>query len=496
MEKFEATNVEEAVSLAERLKKEGRYNWFRGQLRDWEPCSSLERKLGSSIDAKQHLDAKLSRFLKWVEGQPPLAYLAQEQHVDSLFAVLQHYGFPTAYIDFTTEPSIAGFFASDTQTPPEEFGKSVIYCLNTEDLEAFYKSIPFPSEGEPFKAEPLTIKVNNLWRLQSQHGHFLFANHPWYRLYDMDRIVFPWTGMPAFPPREQIYPNHKSPLEQLLDMYFFNERLFEGEAAIRNMTKGGKNLFHYFQIEKAETHESNSFKLPPKTSKLWDNQILKEWHTNPIEDFHSTVGRQITLPLRSGPAAPSAADQIIHSIKSALNSQPALRHQAIDWNFTEIPKNVDHSLFKSSICDAWNGMRNLPYTNEDIAFSFSALIVLCGIPDCRSLNGHMVDQAFRSWVSDAVHIEFGYPGASYSRAYCSGSKLFKALDPEWISNLKSPELAKSITEAFHQTHDPRLMFDFTQLKSIFAREIIPSQLAMKRPLVLYNPANLDVFGLP
>lgn len=45
MKAINAANVEEAVAIAEIFKAEGRYDWFRGQLREWTPSSSLERKL-------------------------------------------------------------------------------------------------------------------------------------------------------------------------------------------------------------------------------------------------------------------------------------------------------------------------------------------------------------------------------------------------------------------------------------------------------------------
>src|SRR6185436_2754536 len=56
--------------------------------------------------------------------------------------------------------------------------------------------------------------------LQAQAGVFLYTNYNWELDYPMDRIVFPYTGYPAFPLKERIYPTDRSPLEQLLDQYF------------------------------------------------------------------------------------------------------------------------------------------------------------------------------------------------------------------------------------------------------------------------------------
>lgn len=141
-------------------------------------------------------------------------------------------------------------------------------------------------------------------------------------------------------------------------------------------------------------------------------------------------------------------------------------------------------------------MRNLPYTNDDIASAISELVVLCAISECQSLDGGATGRAFTRWIADAIYVELGNQDGSYSRAYCSDKNLLQALDPAWIANLRKPASAISISEAFRQTHDPRLMFNFERLASIYAREVIPSQLVLKRFVVLYNPANLEVFGLP
>ncbi|EKF6771278.1 FRG domain-containing protein [Pseudomonas aeruginosa] len=493
-----ANSVEEAVDLATRLKADGRYNWFRGQLREWEPASSFERKLLQDPEVQPKLNAKLNRFLGWTQAHPALKYLAAPEHVDALLAVLQHYGFPTTYIDFTTEPAVAGFFASDTKVQPEGPGNSVIYCLNTDDLTEFYECLDSVESPTQLIVEPVTVDVPNLWRLQSQHGHFLFANHSWYRYYDMDRIVFPWSGPPAFPSRDQIYPAHKSALEQLLDSYFFNERRVENEIMLREMAEaaGKQSLFKHFDISKPSTYEQDSFTSPPKAVDGWSTDALKDWLMTPAEQFDVTVGRRISISLRSEPAAPSPADQVRHSINNALNLHPKLRAEAVDWCFTGLPENVNEQLFISSTRDAWNGMRNLPYTNDDIAGAISELVVLCAISECQSLDGGATGRAFTRWTSDAIYVELGNQDGSYSRAYCSEKNLLQALDPAWIANLRKPASAISISEAFRQTHDPRLMFNFERLASIYAREVIPSQLVLKRFVVLYNPANLEVFGLP
>ena len=101
----------------------------------------------------------------WAAGTPQLAYLSEGANADALFAILQHYGFPTNYVDFTTDPAVAGFFSADCVTPPKDAGDSVIYCLDTDDLRDFYADFDEDPETEKFKAAPVSIDVSNLWRL-------------------------------------------------------------------------------------------------------------------------------------------------------------------------------------------------------------------------------------------------------------------------------------------------------------------------------------------
>jgi hypothetical protein len=220
---LEAANVHEAVDIAHQLKDDGQFDWFRGQVCDWPPHSSFLRAgMTPDDDRMQKARRRVQLFVQWVRQTAELQYLLQPEGLNDLIAILQHYGIPTYYIDFTTDPGVAGFFAADAKTPPQE-RRSCIYCLNTEHLmETWNDAKKLKSRAEA-EIELVTIDVRNLWRLQAQRGTFVYANYNWEVDYPLDRILFPYTGYPAYPTRALIYPEHKSPLEQLLDQYFHLE---------------------------------------------------------------------------------------------------------------------------------------------------------------------------------------------------------------------------------------------------------------------------------
>jgi len=217
---YEVANIEEAIDLANKLKNDGRYDWFRGQVQDGPLVSSHSRaSAGGDPEKREELVRRAALFFNWAGTIPELQYLQEPEHMNDLYAIIQHYGIPTHYIEFTTNPGVAGFFAAHTATPPIG-GKSCIYCLKTDDLVSVWNVLKDLDDRKGAIIELGRIDVRNLWKLQAREAVFLFTNYNWEIDYPMDRILFPYSGYPSYPTREQIYPKNKSPLEQLLSQYF------------------------------------------------------------------------------------------------------------------------------------------------------------------------------------------------------------------------------------------------------------------------------------
>jgi hypothetical protein len=53
----------------------------------------------------------------------------------------------------------------------------------------------------------------------------------------------------------------------------------------------------------------------------------------------------------------------------------------------------------------------------------------------------------------------------------------------------------SCAQIFLLIYNPRLLFVFEEFVRLFASEVIPAQVAIRRPLVLFNPAKLLTFGM-
>lgn len=505
MHKHYAESVEEAVNLALQFKNEGRYDWFRGQLQaSWKPASSFERAINKG-ESKELLSQRLQRFLGWANTEPSLSYLANPENCDQLFAVLQHYGFPTCYMDFSTEPGIAGFFASDCKEPPAPGTSSVIFCLNTNDLRDFYDEsvIPYCKDGaERFEIDLISVNVDNLWRLQAQSGHFLFSNHNVYNIYDFDRIEFPWSGYPSFPPKSRIYPEHRSALEQLLENYFEDERRwlnyqkYEKEQRERELS-GQSPLFMNLIIRANECGE-DQFDAPFEELSSWSEDTLQPWLNVPVENFYEVVGVRQLITLREGLNVPSPCNQLAYGMSMAMRSDTSLRLRAVQWDLRGLPEAVDRDRLEELVREAWNGMRRLPYTDEDIAIACSSLLELCAQPGCLSSDSRKILLAFSAWHSDVMEVEFGSKGDSGSRGYCSKESLVQSINNEWAQNciLSASGSRVDPVAALKYCYLPRKMLDFSTFTKIFGRELIPSQLIRNRKLIHFNPAKIDIFGLP
>lgn len=501
MQRHIVRNVEEAVELALKFKKEGRYDWFRGQLQsNWKPSSSLERALARG-ESHEALTVRLERFIAWARHEPSLRYLTEASNQDQLFAVLQHYGFPTCYIDFSTDPGVAGFFASDCENPPDEGVRSVIFCLDSADLRTFYEhyvSPEFEDDSERLEVDLVSVNVDNLWRLQAQAGCFVFSNHSWYNFYDLNRIEFPWTGYPSFPSRDRIYPEHRSSLEQLLLNYFEDERRsLNNEIFLRDQsarTAVGQPSIRRIVLQSNGYDEEVFEKQPPQTTS-WNEDLLKPWLNVPSEPFLRSVGIRHLISFRKGEHVPIPAKQLGYGIAAALRSDSELRHQAVQWEFSGLPEDIDPERLANMLREIWNGMRRLPYSDEDIVIACENLMEMYMQPGHDSCYGGDLRDAFQGWRHDALEIEFGTPGDSGSRGFCSGASLLEAVCPSWLSLLPAG-VATSPTALLRLCYMPQRMMNFPRFAAMFGREVIPAQLVRGRTILHFNPARLDAFGLP
>lgn len=500
MHRVEVNNVQEAVELATQYRNEGRYDWFRGQTLERTPYSTGVRlQMHGDKEAFAHNKRRIFMFCRWLEKTPPLAHLLQPENVHQLFAILQHYGIATYYLDFTTDPAVAGFFACDTETPPRE-GLSSIYCLNSADLMDFWDSMSQLEARKGAQIEQVVVDVSNLWRLQAQAGVFLYVNYNWDVDYPMDRIVFPYTGYPAAPTRDRIYPKDKSPLEHLLDQYFdventtfanerFREFLIEIQGNDDAMTKW--ESFERGLYKEAFVDAASVMELPS-----WDPSTLEGWHETPDERYHRIVGRSFRLQLGDDTSATAIGETIRLAVLRSLQSDAGQRGFALQFLLDDAPAELNAALLQTLLERAWNGMRTLPFTDEEIGDCLGrvALLHAIGFADIT------VDrtECLAPYFGPMYRVAFGPADGAGSGGWVSieGLKQCLRADMRSLLNDEHRHRVDDIGELFKVAYNPRIMFEFEPFKRLFARDVIPMQVIDTRKFVLFNVASLSTFGTP
>jgi FRG domain-containing protein len=495
---FRVSDVEEAIELAEKFRQDGTYNWFRGQTKPWPPHATLTRAHLLGKDETEEARTRLGRFEAFMKIHPELQNIAENDN--AFFAVAQHYGLPTPYIDFTTEPAIAGFFACDT-TNPDVGSESCIYCLNTDDIGKAWETLA--AIDSQSQIELVTIPVPNLWRLESQHGVFLYcAPGNWDVWYEMDKILFPYGGYPAYPPKEVIYPNKKSSLENLLDHFFVEERRARGRQLLLNELK--KAAVPLFRDEgPPDFYYPEFFKrgqLEPHPS--WELTFLKAWEDAATEPYRTMQRQPIPLSLHPSWSPYERRRRVTIAVAGALRIHPALRRSLVTWDFGDqpiAPHDAGNKLLQEAVEWLWDGMRRLPYSDAQIATAIGVCVQLASLGLSVDTPAGRQSEIALEVFGRAIEIEFGSPDGSYSRARAAEEGLRAAMRDDLFELVKenSRDSFRDTERVLLAVFAPQRLFDFKRLCSLFAEQLVSWQvLARRGRVVFFAPSRLMTLGLP
>jgi hypothetical protein len=503
--RYEARNVQEAVDLAFSLQQQGLYRWFRGQVKEWVPRSSMHRlvQAGDATAVARNM-RRIKMVREWLATVPQLHYLLEPARWHELMAVLQHYGVATPYLDFTTDPGVAGFFAAHSETPLTD-GNACIFCLDPEDLIELWRSMRSAGGRQNTELETVQVDVTNLWRLQSQAGVFVYSNYNWDLDYDLDCIVFPHSGYPSVPTVDRIYPPQKSALEQLLDQYFEIERMtFAHERLLRETEerqKAGRPHFRMIEMQPhAEGLNPEAFRNASLLSPLpsWESSRLQPWHTHAQERFHTTVGKMLRLRLDVDASPDHVRAAIAFGVRQNLRTDEKLRSQAVDWIVeTSSASSLPVATLNEFLQCAWNGMRQLPYLDEDLSTALGnvAMLVAAGY---HTLSDFEPQRACltRHFGGEVIDVGFSASDGSGSAGWVPVRDLKKALrsDLPRLLEKRNAGAVDHLRGLFSMIYKPSLMFEFAAFSQVFATYAIPTQIVSRRPLVLFNPAALMLFG--
>ena len=439
----------EAMAFCHDLMLTGSAYLFRGQSKDWPTITpSLFRGEGAE---RASATAVLSEFIEWANAVPQMARYWED--AEQLTAIAQHYGIPTAYLDLTTDPEIAGIFAK-VAADANPGDKGVIYCFRREDLN----KLPGHKLHE--------IDVANLWRLKAQKGVFLEFT----KTADVSlvreaaiRVHFPIDSISP-EERRSVYPPRKSALEIVIDQWMFRH-------SVQNLLKAIESTKYQLKIKRYTYPGAFRWREIPEFYPSWirwePGWIFQE--DNDVID--SSIAVKYQLSLTRCLKTQEAYRRIECQIREIIN-----RFKNDGTQFEFIVKiddfELEAALATTIINWCWDGLRVHPYSEKSVirCLSLTALALL------RRLEFPSKSWEQEMW-GETESIDTAPVGGHLDSGEVSKNSLMAAFHATHYSKLtkymrnkgkKDPEILANYVV------DPWVLFDFKKFSTMFVEEFIPS----------------------
>ena len=484
--------MEEAIDLARQWQREGKFDLFRGQSRNWELLASAHRvKHQNGYDS--HLERL--RLLHFFMGNN-LVLKNYIHNKDHFIAIAQHYGLATNFIDFTTAPEVAAYFATQSTNRTGKY--ACIICANKkhfEDVMAFAKPALDKCLVNGHLPEFLSFDVENLWRLQAQKGHFLYTPFPGIEtIYRFDRILFPLTKAFDGLAYEDIYPTSKRVLETYLDHFFSAEKRSRNIQQVKQWLGEDKvrrppehNIFDYIN-PKCRPHYS------------WQRGNTIQWRENIEEHWEQLENKkQLEFCFSFSCIRNEDPSSLIEQVEQILSRHPSCRNNTIKLLIrrVHIPFNKKLNTRIQKGCNLiWNGMRKLPYTNREIAVTLSRFVIM------MSLNHDYKRTQYRPLMGETIYTGLSSGDGSYSRAHVGGHNILNTKRRNiyrYINNNDRAICQDNPVALIQLVNNPRYLFTFRGFRELFVSDIIPNQAILsideQNPVIYFNPMHIKVFGL-
>jgi hypothetical protein len=148
----------------------------------------------------------------------------------------------------------------------------------------------------------------------------------------------------------------------------------------------------------------------------------------------------------------------------------------------------------------WDGLRRLPFTDDEIASAMGNAMALFDTrrrrQERRSVDWEAEAEACFGGV---IWVEFGADDGSYSRGFVNTQQLLAAVRgdiADYLSADYKAQVLGNMTGLLQAVFVPSRLFEFRKLANLFATQLAPVQVLTRDQAVYYSPARLTKFGLP
>lgn len=484
-EEYRVSNLTEALNLARQFNATGQYDLFRGQGQNWEVKPTIGRLNKNELEKGIE---QLKRLHYYLQTYKPLEKFVFD--TDWFYAVAQHYGLPTSYIDFSKSVDVAAFFATNSKS--NKIGQDcVIICLQENDFKEFVSFSKSIYEKDkvvaPYIAKP---NVDNLWRLQAQQGCFVFT--PYVNIeffYDFDKIIFPFSEPYKDILIENVYPERKSELEILLDQYFNAEKKLEGLCRFKKIIEEN-NILHHVLPSLEFDHLLND-KTPHSS---WQTTMFEEWVFKVNEEWQDRLDAN-TLEIHFDFKKPinCQIQEIVKELSSAFSSKSIGRNSPLTFEIIAKPKLTKKlsKIVSNSCSRIWDGTRNLPFSNNEIQNIIAKYV-------CLEIYENKFDKTPSLTEEELISLELTNEYGSITRCYASPSKIVSSFRND-IKDILVDKLSDNMSsEILLHINEPNILFDFNLLIELFKDELIVYQVLYnsenKNPVIFYTPTQITIMG--
>lgn len=484
-ETIRVQNLAEAIALANHFKKNGKANLFRGQAQNWRVVSTLAR-IVSMEDAE--VEEKTERFFQYCSNNKELQKYVE--NIDWFFAVAQHYGLPTPYIDFSSSVEIATYFATNSKA--NIVGEDcVIVCL---DEDEFTKLVGYSSEYftdrkglPPYIVHP---NVENLWRLQAQQGSFLYSpileieNF----LFDFDRIVFPFKESYNEIQEFDIYPKRKSELEILIDRFFDYEFRRKGMQNIEEFINDTDSKRYYLKTDNEDTLHHD------RPDESWTTEVYKKWQYPLKEYWTPTINEiQIGLPSQIEEHPEDQINTNIQALNKEFKSLSIEKGSQLSFHVNTIDVIEEYlaNTIQKNCSIIWHGMRNLPYSLNDIILVIAKYAAI-------EMHRNRTNELYVETNFETIRVELADNHQNSATSIVCSHQVKNAFRNNLDTMVKGKHSNINDSRLMLIVNKPPLLFNFDKLLELFKSDLICYQLllngAKDNLVVFFSPTEIVTLG--
>ena len=358
----------------------------------------------------------MQRFFHWITTTVGLAEICSS--MDAVRAVAQHYGLPTCLLDLTSDIDVAVFFATHAENQVQG-AIACIICLNSSEYVNAWNSLR-PKTIEPLRI--LTPAVPDLWRLQSQKGCFLEVRyHHVESVVAPQRILFPFRNPWLRPPEEQIYPVRKSRLEILLEHYFDIERTAANREWFTGIQRDGIRIKEVKLRPPLPFLEEYLDRRAVETLPRWENAVVDHWLRPPDEKWNEVQLATVMSLQFCAPSDEELRRDLAMQVSTFIGKNPGVRRGFCSFRFPEHTEMVsaDRRIRLEAMgVRLWDGMRSLPFTDQQIAGALARIIVIeLGIQRDILWSGSGWTGVFARAFPGMINVGLGMSGGTGGSAF-------------------------------------------------------------------------------